>query len=104
MKMVDMPDQTPTTGPNGWQQSVRKWVEILLPVLAIGGIGGVTLNNNSTMRYNDNAEYTDVVSIEVMKLELKFEAWKRQHEKAHHWTDERLSKMEGTHSGGHDHR
>lgn len=53
-------------------RDVRKWLEILLPIIALGGAGGVGLEWQGAERYADNAEYVDSVSIELLELELKY--------------------------------
>ena len=50
----------------------RKWGEILLPILLLGGAGGVGLEWQGAERYADNAEYVDSVSVEMLELELKY--------------------------------
>lgn len=51
---------------------MRKWIEILLPIMALGGAGGVGLEWQGVERHADSVEYTDQVSIEFLEMELKY--------------------------------
>ena len=53
-------------------RNIRKWLEILLPIVALGGAGGVGLELQSSERYADNAEYVGEVSIEFLEFELRY--------------------------------
>lgn len=55
-----------------WPHDVRKWIEILLLITALGGAGGLGLEWRGTERYTDSIEYTDQVSIEFLEMELKY--------------------------------
>lgn len=52
--------------------TVRKWCEILIPILFLGSAGGAGLEWQGAARHADNAEYVDVVSIELLEMELKY--------------------------------
>ncbi len=69
---------------------VKEWLKILIPLFALGGIGGVGLELQSSERYVDNEAYVDQVSIEF----LEFELWYNEQIGA---LRERLARLEGTH-------
>ena len=65
---------------------IKDWLRVLLSIVALGGIGGMGLEYRSAERYDDNADYVDQVSIELLELELKIAGLR-----------ERLARLEGTH-------
>lgn len=71
-------------------RDIRKWLEILIPIVFLGGAGGVGLEWQGAERYADNAEYVDSVSVELLELELKYSTQIAN-------LRERLARLEGSH-------
>ena len=71
-------------------RDVLKWLEILLPIFVLGGVGGAGLEAQSAGRSADNVEYTDQVSIDFLEMELK-------HNTQISALKERIAHLEGTH-------
>lgn len=74
--------------------SIRKWGEILLPILAFGGVGGAGLEFYGLERFIDNAAYVDQVSIEFLEFELRYNEQIGA-------LKERIARLEGTHEAAH---
>ena len=53
-------------------RDIRKWLEILLPIVFLGGAGGVGLEWQSSERYIANEDYVNQVSIEFLEFELRY--------------------------------
>lgn len=69
---------------------IRKWLEIIVPIVFLGGAGGIGLEWQGAERYADNAEYVDTVSVELLEMELK-------HSRQIANLRERLARLEGSH-------
>lgn len=69
---------------------VKEWLKILIPLFALGGIGGVGLEQRSAERYGDNEDYVSQVSIEFLEFELLYSEQIGA-------LKERIARLEGTH-------
>ncbi len=69
---------------------VKEWLKILVPLFALGGIGGVGLEHRSIERYADNEDYVNQVSIEFLEFELRYNEQIGA-------LRERLARLEGSH-------
>jgi len=71
-------------------RNIRKWLEILLPIVFLGGAGGVGLELQSSQRYVENEDYVNQVSIEFLEFELRYNEQIGA-------LKERVARLEGTH-------
>ena len=69
---------------------VRKWLEILVPIVLLGGAGSIGMELRGVDRYADNAEYIDQTSVEMLEMELKYNIQISEFK-------ERLMRLEKTH-------